>query len=134
MNCPKCGSGLIDFRSSGLIPGWGDAFCVKCKKRHATKVPSPSEPRGFDGDTYEPAKDRHRLSAEYTAVWNVMLDGQPHTLAELSERTGYPEPGISARLRDFRKARNGSHTVERKRVAGGLFEYRLIPNEATVHA
>ena len=88
----------------------------------------------FDGDTYDPPQDKHRLNKQYRDVWNVMLDGEPHTLSDLSRRTGYPEQSISARIRDFRKPRNGSHTVERHRVDGGLFEYTLKPNVRDVAA
>jgi len=39
------------------------------------------------------------------------------------------EGGVSARLRDFRKEKFGSHTVNRRRKAGGgTFEYQLIVN------
>lgn len=86
--------------------------------------------RAFDGVTYEPDQDRHRLNKQYRDVWAAMSDGQPHTLYELSQRTGHPEQSISARIRDFRKPRNGSHVVERHRVDGGLFEYTLKPNVA----
>lgn len=83
----------------------------------------------FDGRTYDADRDQHRLSHEYKAVWLIMLDGGWHTLPELADRTGYGENGCSARLRDFRKERNGAHTVLRRYVEHGLFEYRLIVND-----
>jgi hypothetical protein len=87
----------------------------------------------FDGATYT-ADDKRRLNRQYRNVWSAMSDGQPHTLYELSERTGYPEQSISARIRDFRKPRNGSHTVTRTRVSGGVYAYTLIPNRAWRYA
>ena len=54
-----------------------------------------------------------------------MADGQEHTLAELANGIGCTEAAASARIRDLRKARFGAHEVERRRVSGGLFVYRL---------
>ena len=47
----------------------------------------------------------------------------------LSPMVGGSEAGISARLRDLRKPRFGGYTVERRRVDGGLFEYRILLEE-----
>jgi hypothetical protein len=46
----------------------------------------------------------------------------------LEAATGDRWASISARLRDFRKAMHGGHTVERERVkdGGGTFRYRLV--------
>jgi hypothetical protein len=79
-----------------------------------------------DGTTYEAPLDFNRLNRQSKIVAMAMLDKQWHTLPELSAITGQPEASISARLRDFRKKRFGGHTVERKRLTGGLFAYRLI--------
>jgi len=80
----------------------------------------------FDGATYEPERDQTRLAVQQLAVFNAMKDGAWRTLARIHAMTGAPEASISARLRDCRKARNGGHTVERRYVERGLFEYRLI--------
>jgi hypothetical protein len=82
----------------------------------------------FDGDTYDPGQDKARLTTQYQDVWNVMKDSQWYTLGKLSALTGHPEASCSARMRDFRKKRNGGHIVARRRVQGGhgLHEYRLI--------
>ena len=91
----------------------------------------------FDGDTYDPILDGLRLAGEMRAVVSAMLDGAWRTFDEIQQeiqRQGgkfYPHPGISARLRDCRKRRFGSHTVERRRrgyPTVGLWEYRLILN------
>lgn len=79
----------------------------------------------FDGSTYDAKRDSNRLGDQYLRVLNAMSDGKWHTLNELSEQTGDGIASISARLRDMRKERFGSHKVEREYVGGGLFQYRL---------
>lgn len=83
----------------------------------------------FDGITYDPERDRERLSKQLYSVLEVMKDGQWRTLPELSKATNSPEASVSARLRDLRKPRFGGHSVEREYVKKGLFKYRLILNE-----
>lgn len=79
----------------------------------------------FDGQTIDHEKDHGRLAAQLLRVKALMLDGRARTLAEIAAVTGYPEGSISARLRDLRKEKFGKYTVERKRIAGGLFTYRV---------
>ena len=79
----------------------------------------------FDGETFEPAQDEARLTSQFLRVQAVMQDGNWHSLRELAEQTGGSEPSVSARLRDLRKKRFGAHVVERARIGGGLFVYRL---------
>lgn len=79
----------------------------------------------FDGTSFDPARDASRLSAQLDAVRELMLDGHWRTLGEIADQTGHPEASISARLRDLRKARHGSWTVERVYVRRGLFTYRV---------
>jgi hypothetical protein len=71
--------------------------------------------------------DFGRLAKQRKAIFNLMRLGNWYTLAALEEITGYPQASISARLRDFRKAKHGSHTVDRRRLfeASGVWEYRL---------
>lgn len=83
-------------------------------------------PMRFDGETYEPEKDRDRLTGQLERVARVMGSGRWMTLRALSEAAAAPEASVSARLRDMRKPRFGGHTVERRRVdGGGEWEYRL---------
>ena len=79
----------------------------------------------FDGQTYEPSKDRTRLTGQLKRVYDVMQDGQWHTLKDLAAKSNASEASASARLRDMRKDKFGGHTVDRKRNDGGLFQYRL---------
>ena len=62
-------------------------------------------------------------------LYEAIRDGGWYSLSDVAAITGDPEAAVSARLRDFRKARFGGHVVERRRVSGGLFEYRLIWND-----
>ena len=79
----------------------------------------------FDGATYEPAHDQARLSTQLGAVKALMGDGRWRTLTQIRAAVGGSEAGVSARLRDLRKPRFGGYTVERQRVDGGLYEYRM---------
>ena len=73
--------------------------------------------------------DHGRIAKQLAAVRDAMSDGRWHTLFALSRITGASEASCSARLRDLRKPRYGSRTVERRTVmgGGGIFEYRLVP-------
>lgn len=83
----------------------------------------------FDGATFEKARDGKRLNAQLASVFRAMRDGKWHTLSELHALTGAPEASVSARIRDCKKTKFGGHTVERRFVTRGLFEYRLIENQ-----
>lgn len=84
----------------------------------------------FDGETYEADSDFVRLTGQMQLVHQCMSDYQWRTLAEIRSQIGVgSETGISARLRDLRKDKWGSHQVDRRRRGDGqkgLFEYRLI--------
>lgn len=79
----------------------------------------------FDGSTYDPLMDKDRLATLLGRVFSLMADGRWRTLAQIRERVGGSEASVSARLRDLRKRPFGAYTVEHRRVAGGLWEYRL---------
>ena len=81
--------------------------------------------RRFDGSTYEAGEDAPRLTRQLQAVREAMLDGRWWTLAELATAADCSTQSASARVRDLRKAKFGSHTVERRRVEGGLYQYRI---------
>jgi hypothetical protein len=89
----------------------------------------PAAPR-FDGATYDHAQDSMRLRSQLQAVRAVMSDGQWHTIPELARKGRGSESSISARIRDMRKEKFGGATVERRRITGGLYEYRLVCGEA----
>lgn len=81
----------------------------------------------FDGATYSPELDGDRLRSQFWRIKELMLDGEWRTLAQIARRAGGSEAGVSARLRDLRKARFGSFTVERERGGEGLWWYRVKP-------
>lgn len=85
-------------------------------------APSPNR---RDGETFDQSRDGQRLAGLHARVAAFMSDGQWHTLAEIQAACGGTESSCSARLRDFRKARFGGHTVEREYVGDGLWQYRL---------
>jgi hypothetical protein len=80
----------------------------------------------FDGKTYDPARDGQRLRMQLNRVWMLMVDGQWRTLEEISLACRGSEAAVSARLRDFRKKKFGGHTVERRYLHNGLWEYRVV--------
>ena len=82
----------------------------------------------FDGQTYNPKKDGKRLETALFNVANLMSDEHWRTLESIATKAKCSEAGASARLRDLRKDKFGSHTVERRRVKGadGLWEYRVF--------
>jgi hypothetical protein len=82
----------------------------------------------FDGDTFDPVQDLARLNAQTLRVWSALQTDQWLTLRELETLTGDPQASISARLRDLRKRRFGSHIVLRRRRDDGrrgIHEYKL---------
>lgn len=80
----------------------------------------------FDGDTYEPAEDEARLGAQLHRVKLAMASGEWFTLAKLASVAHCSEASASARVRDLRKDRFGAWTIQRRRVSGGLHEYRRV--------
>ena len=80
----------------------------------------------FDGRTIDPDRDNGRLFAQLTRVRDLMSDGRWRTLPEIAGAVGDPPQSVSARLRDLRKPRWGSLTVERRHKSRGLFEYRMV--------
>jgi hypothetical protein len=88
-------------------------------ERHAAEPP-------FGGDTYDPDRDGSRLQHQLAAITAAMKDGAWHTLAELHQTCGAPEASVSARIRDLRKAKFGSHQIESAYVERGLWRYRMV--------
>lgn len=88
---------------------------------------TPPEPRrAFDGKTYQPSRDYARLNGQLARVHGALKDGHWWTIRSLAQAVGGTEAAVSARIRDLRKPKFGGHTVERRFVGNGLFEYRLI--------
>tara|TARA_R110000751_G_C13710015_1_gene474311 strand:+ start:746 stop:1045 length:300 start_codon:yes stop_codon:yes gene_type:complete len=82
----------------------------------------------FDGAVYNHAQDHKRLTGQIKRVWDCMKDGQWRTLDEIAIATSDPHASISAQLRNLRKEKFGSHTIDKRPRgdrANGLWEYRL---------
>lgn len=99
---------------------------------HSDQLPLPGHraPAPFSGYTYCRELDEARLTSLLRKVlWNLLRSGSWWTLAQLRERCGGSEAGISARIRDLRKPRFGGFRIEHRRRQGaeksGLWEYRL---------
>lgn len=84
----------------------------------------------FDGRTYEPARDFARLNTQLFRVRAFIEDGQWHTLRQIADAAGGTEAAVSARLRDFRKAKHGGWEIERRYLNRGLFQYRWTGRQA----
>jgi hypothetical protein len=59
-------------------------------------------------------------------IIELMQREQWFTLRQISSLINEPEASISAQLRHLRKERFGNHTVNRRHVGQGLYEYQLI--------
>lgn len=85
----------------------------------------------FDGATFVETRDGCRLRAQQALVALCLRDHDWWTFERLQlallARYGVStsQTGISARIRDLRKPRWGSHTIERRNMGAGLWEYRL---------
>jgi len=95
--------------------------------RRGRQVVGAKYPLRFDGPEYQPERDQKRLSGQCLRIFDLMGDGIWRTLAEIEAGTGAPQPSVSAQLRHLRKERFGGHTVNRRCLGQGLFEYQLIP-------
>lgn len=101
----------------------------ECLAPHQLSLPGHKEPLRFDGETIEPA-DVPRLTGQLELVVRLMKDGRARTIPEVARAVQCSETSASARLRDLRKPRFGSHTVNRERDENrpGVWRYSLILN------
>lgn len=82
---------------------------------------------GFDGQHYDPKKDKERLTGQMRGVLECLLPGEWLTVSEISSKTNYPEPSVSAQLRNLRKVKFGGLDIPgRYREGTRIFEYRLV--------
>lgn len=80
------------------------------------------------GPAFDSTLDKGRVMEQLATIRTLMLDGQPRTLGQIEQVTGYPQASISAQLRHLRKKRFGSYLVTKRRVGGvktGLWEYSV---------
>ena len=82
----------------------------------------------FDGATFDEELDGERLARQLQRVKDLMRDGKWRTLYTIAAKVQGSEAAVSARLRDLRKEKFGSWTVEKRRLlVPGLWEYRVVP-------
>jgi len=120
----------IRFHEDASTRNLFDSVIDRERVREVNQKPYGRAP-AFDGATFDAQKDYVRLKGQLAAVYEVMSDGCWRTLSEIKNLVGGSEAGISARLRDLRKQKFGSHRVNRRRRehANGLWEYQLIANK-----
>lgn len=105
------------------------------RARVQPKAPAAGCLLPFGGATYDEHDDGARLASLLDRVRELMDDGKWRTLREIVVEVGGSEGGVSARLRDMRKAQFGGVEVERRRrgdPANGLHEYRVPPGQREV--
>ena len=83
----------------------------------------------FNGDDYQPDRDKERLRGQILRVYPVLKDGRWRTLRAIADTTGDPEASVSAQLRHLRKPRFGGYEIQKRYVRNGLYEYRLSEAE-----
>ena len=91
----------------------------------ALKRATHAEKVRFDGADYKPQRDDVRLSGQLLRIFNLMRDARWRTLEDIAKATGDPQPSISSQLRHLRKKKFGAHTVNRRHLGEGLYEYQL---------
>ena len=87
----------------------------------------------FAGADYVPERDHDRLATQIGRIFVVMVDEEWRTLDQISRLCNAPHASVSAQLRNLRKPKFGGHTVNRRHLADGLYEYQLEGAEVTFH-
>lgn len=92
----------------------------------------PRISRNFDGSDYDPELDGARLSGQLLRVYEVMRDGEWHTIPEVQSecrrRFGYQimDASVGKHIRHLRYERFGHFIVDKRRIdESGLWEYRV---------
>lgn len=80
----------------------------------------------FNGPHESDDPKQARLTAQFQRIFALMRDGAWRTFGDIAAVTNDPAPSISAQLRHMRKRRFGAHTVQRRYLGKGLYEYRLL--------
>lgn len=68
------------------------------------------------------------MASQYERIFNLMRDGVWRTLPQISQATNDPPASVSAQLRNVRKASFGNHTLHRRYIGDGLYEYHVELN------
>ena len=140
--CPICGERITlkgwksDFNpflkaDDRLLGSCGDAFTVSQWTDGDDDDFSPYEEAQFGAVLPDDPKIKKRASTQRIQLFYRMKGGSYWTLEELSSMTGIFVQSVSARLRDFRKPQYGGHTVVKKMLNEGVWQYKLIPRVKT---
>lgn len=73
-----------------------------------------------------PHFDGEKLTGLGQRVEWLMKDGRWRTMRHLSMVVGGTEEDVKARLLSLKEGRFGGHTILRKHISGGVFEYRMV--------
>lgn len=82
----------------------------------------------FSGADFQPPRDGGRLAVQYVRIFALMRDGVWRTLDQIAQTTQDPPASVSAQLRNVRKGSFGRHTLNRRYIGQGLYEYQLVLN------
>jgi hypothetical protein len=85
-----------------------------------------AQPSLFDGPDLDRDLDDPRLTSQLAVIYRLLKSGRWWKLHELAAVSGASEAGASARIRDLRKPKFGNHQIARRRISGGLYEYRMV--------
>jgi hypothetical protein len=84
----------------------------------------------FDGVTISPQVDDNRLTILQGRVYSYLRQHDWVTLRQLSEACNGTETSVSARIRDLRKSRWGSHEIHTCHVTGdGVWRYKMVSDK-----
>ena len=117
-----------------------NGVCFTCTRAEVVaevesrEAPLPASLPSASAPDQEPLLGGLSTGRQLGAVWDVMRDGQWHTLADIAQRTNMPEASISARLRDLRKPEHGEWNVSKRAAGGGKYAYRVVPQPARMPA
>ena len=81
----------------------------------------------FDGDDYQTERDKPRLTDQLQNIKLHMENKGFVRVSDIARKFGYPEPSVSAQIRNLRKERFGSRTVTRRYRGNGIYEFKLEP-------
>ena len=83
----------------------------------------------YVGETYAKHLDETRLDTQIAKVYRMMKRSSWTSLAVLSTQCDCSEASVSARLRDLRKPQWGGHDIDKKRMEGGLWAYKMTSDK-----
>ena len=83
----------------------------------------------FDGDDYVSSRDKPRLTQQIHQVRMYMENNNWLSVKQISDDLNFPEPSVSAQIRNLRKEKFGNRIVERRYQGNGLYEFKLMPKD-----